>query len=57
MNPPTPEVQGAQNNLIRAAAQSGTVRRFIPSEFGIDYSTDDEYATAPILASISLNRK
>lgn len=27
----------SQNNLIRAAAQSGTVDRFIPSEYYIDF--------------------
>ena len=44
LNPPTPEVQTAQNNLIRAAAQSGIVKRFIPSEWSIDCFGDDEYA-------------
>ncbi|KAI4151328.1 MAG: hypothetical protein LQ341_000927 [Variospora aurantia] len=42
MNPPLPEVHAAQDNLIRAAAQSGTVKRFIPSEWAVDYFTDDE---------------
>lgn len=44
MNPPTPEVHAAQDNLIRAAARSTTVKRFIPSEWGIDWAVDDEYA-------------
>ncbi|KAL8715720.1 MAG: hypothetical protein Q9220_000387 [cf. Caloplaca sp. 1 TL-2023] len=44
MNPPTPEVHAAQDNLIRAAARTKVVRRFIPSEWGIDWSADDEYA-------------
>ncbi|KAI4253184.1 MAG: hypothetical protein LQ352_003835 [Teloschistes flavicans] len=42
MNPPTPEVHAAQDNLIRASAQSSTVKRFIPSEWGIDWSADDD---------------
>ncbi|KAL9603538.1 MAG: hypothetical protein Q9179_002155 [Wetmoreana sp. 5 TL-2023] len=43
MSPPIPEVHAAQDNLIRAAAQSTTVKRFVPSEWGIDYSADDEH--------------
>jgi hypothetical protein len=31
------EVAQAQINLIRAAAQSGTVTKFIPSEYYIDF--------------------
>ncbi|KAL8947779.1 MAG: hypothetical protein Q9222_005977 [Ikaeria aurantiellina] len=30
MNPPTPEVHAAQNNLIRAAAQTAVVKRHLP---------------------------
>ena len=45
LNPPTPEVHAAQDNLIRAAAQSSSVKRFIPSEWGMDYWADDEYVT------------
>ncbi|KAL8988745.1 MAG: hypothetical protein Q9169_008504, partial [Polycauliona sp. 2 TL-2023] len=47
LSPPSPEVQTAQNNLIQAAAQSGTVKRFIPSEWGIDYFNDDEHLPLP----------
>ncbi|KAL8941386.1 MAG: hypothetical protein Q9216_002264 [Gyalolechia sp. 2 TL-2023] len=43
MNPPTPEIQTAQENLIRAAAQAPTVKRFIPSEWSIDLFADDEH--------------
>ncbi|KAL9595845.1 MAG: hypothetical protein Q9219_006187 [cf. Caloplaca sp. 3 TL-2023] len=43
MNPPTPDVQAAQNNLIRAAAQAQSVERFIPSEWAIDFFADDEH--------------
>ena len=43
LSPPTPEVHSAQINLIRAAAQSGTVKRFAPSEWGIDLFSDDEH--------------
>ncbi|KAL8724573.1 MAG: hypothetical protein Q9181_006766 [Wetmoreana brouardii] len=43
MNPPTPEVHAAQDNLIRAAAQSATVKRFVPSDWGIDFAADDEH--------------
>ncbi|KAI4117189.1 MAG: hypothetical protein LQ345_002515, partial [Seirophora villosa] len=35
LNPPIPEVQAAQNNFIRAAIESGTVQRFIASEWDI----------------------
>ncbi|CAO1599666.1 hypothetical protein XANCAGTX0491_003381 [Xanthoria calcicola] len=47
LNPPTPEVQSAQSNLIQAAAQGGTAKRFVPSEWGIDYFTDDEHIPLP----------
>ncbi|KAI4128347.1 MAG: hypothetical protein LQ338_002792 [Usnochroma carphineum] len=47
VNSHTPEVQAAEKNLIRAAAQSSTVKRFIPSEWGIDYFTDDERLPLP----------
>ena len=46
MSPPTPEVHAAQDNLIRSASRSTTVKRFIPSEWGMDMDQDDEYATA-----------
>ena len=42
LNPPVPEVHAAQDILILAAAQSKSVKRFIPSEWGIDFSSDDE---------------
>ncbi|KAL8775157.1 MAG: hypothetical protein Q9203_003841 [Teloschistes exilis] len=47
LNPPTPEVHAAQDNLIRASAQSSTVKRFIPSEWGIDWTADDEHLPIP----------
>ena len=47
LSPPTPEVQQVEINLIRAAAQSGTVKRFVPSEWGVDYSYDDEHLPLP----------
>ena len=34
-------------NLIRAAAKSGTVKRFVPSEWGVDFSHDDEHLPLP----------
>ena len=37
------DVYDAQIRLIRAAGKSGYVKRFVPSEFAIDYSADDEY--------------
>lgn len=43
LNPPTQEVYEAELNLIRAASQSGTVKRYAPSEWGIDWSSDDEH--------------
>ncbi|KAL9003651.1 MAG: hypothetical protein Q9188_003495 [Gyalolechia gomerana] len=39
LNPPTTEVQAAQDNLIRAAAQAHTVKRFMPSECAIEELT------------------
>ena len=51
VNPPTPEVHDAQENLIRAAAQSESVKRFIPSEWGMDYTADDEYVVFHILGT------
>ncbi|KAJ4296451.1 hypothetical protein N0V90_006496 [Kalmusia sp. IMI 367209] len=39
----TPENSQAQLNLIEAAVQSGTVKKFIPSEYGIHYT--EEVAT------------
>ncbi|KAL8826298.1 MAG: hypothetical protein Q9170_007455 [Blastenia crenularia] len=47
LNPPTPEVHTSQNNLIQASAESRTVKRFIPSEWGIDYFSDDEHVPLP----------
>lgn len=38
-----PGAADSQINLIRAAAQSGSVKRFIPSEFNIDYHSPAEY--------------
>ncbi|KAL9577347.1 MAG: hypothetical protein Q9212_006416 [Teloschistes hypoglaucus] len=57
LNPPTPEVHAAQDNLIRASAQSSTVKRFIPSEWGIDWAADDEHLPIPwkLLKSRSRN--
>ncbi|KAI4184728.1 MAG: hypothetical protein L6R41_004544 [Letrouitia leprolyta] len=43
LSPPSPEVTAAQDNLIRAAAQAPTVKRFIPSTWAIDFSADDEH--------------
>jgi hypothetical protein len=37
-----PGAAESQINLIRAAAESGVVKRFIPSEFNIDYSCSEE---------------
>ncbi|KAI4190107.1 MAG: hypothetical protein LQ346_004992 [Caloplaca aetnensis] len=42
LSPPSPAVQTTERNLIKAAAKSSTVKRFMPSEWGIDYSIDDE---------------
>ncbi|KAL8633165.1 hypothetical protein Q9189_001065 [Teloschistes chrysophthalmus] len=47
LNPPTPEVHAAQDNLIRASAKSSTVKRLIPSEWGIDWTADDEHLPIP----------
>ncbi|KAL8755219.1 MAG: hypothetical protein Q9184_004863 [Pyrenodesmia sp. 2 TL-2023] len=47
LNPPDPEVQNTQDDLVKAAAKSSTVKRFIPSEWGIDYSIDDERLPLP----------
>lgn len=35
------EISDAQINLIRGAAKSGVVKRFIPSDFNVDYSLPD----------------
>ncbi|KAL8741033.1 MAG: hypothetical protein Q9190_006321 [Brigantiaea leucoxantha] len=47
LSPPSPEVHAAQDSLIRGAAASGTVKRFIPSEWGIDYEADDDHLPLP----------
>ncbi|KAG6995843.1 hypothetical protein G7Y79_00041g077950 [Physcia stellaris] len=47
LSPPAPEVHQIELNLIRAAAKSGTVKRFVPSEWGVDYSHDDEHLPLP----------
>jgi len=41
MNPPTREVHDAQLRLIRAAARADVVKRFVPSEYAIDYNMPD----------------
>ncbi|KAL8794744.1 MAG: hypothetical protein Q9195_002698 [Heterodermia aff. obscurata] len=43
LTPSAPEVFLAQDNLILAASQSASVNRFIPSEWGIDSSLNDEH--------------
>jgi hypothetical protein len=43
MNPPTREVHDAQLRLIRAAAKADCVKRFVPSEFAIDYNMPDRF--------------
>ncbi|KAL8812391.1 MAG: hypothetical protein Q9200_001078 [Gallowayella weberi] len=48
LSPPTPEVHQIELNLIRAASQSGTVKRFVPSEWGVDFSHDDEHLPLPV---------
>ena len=35
-------ISNAQINLIRGSALSGTVKRFIPSDFNVDYSVSRE---------------
>ena len=35
-------IASAQVNLIRGASQAGTVKRFIPSDFNVDYNLPDE---------------
>ncbi|KAJ9136941.1 hypothetical protein NKR23_g9560 [Pleurostoma richardsiae] len=47
MNLHWPGAAESQINLIRAAAESGVVRRFIPSEFNIDYSCSEERMPYP----------
>ena len=47
LNPPTPEVHQVELNLIRAASRSGTVKRFVPSEWAIDFAYDDEHLPLP----------
>lgn len=47
LSPPTPEVHQIELNLIRAAAKSRTVKRFVPSEWGVDFSHDDEHLPLP----------
>lgn len=42
LNPPFPEVFEAELKLVRAAAASGCVRRFVPSQFGIDMAKPDD---------------
>jgi saccharopine dehydrogenase-like NADP-dependent oxidoreductase len=37
-----PGAAGAQINLIRAAAEAGVVKRFIPSEYNIDWNCPEE---------------
>lgn len=36
------EIASAQVNLIRGASKAGTVKRFIPSDFNVDYALSDE---------------
>ncbi|KAL8801473.1 MAG: hypothetical protein Q9182_004440 [Xanthomendoza sp. 2 TL-2023] len=48
LSPPTPEVHQIELNLIRAASQSGTVKRFVPSEWGVDFAYDDEHLPLPV---------
>lgn len=36
-------VSESQLNLIRGAAQATVVKRFIPSDFNVDYSVSDMY--------------
>lgn len=43
LSPPSPEVTAAQDNLIHAAARAPTTRRFIPSIWAIDFSSNDEH--------------
>jgi len=64
-----PEQQQAQGNLIDGAVLSGTVKRFAPSEFGLDYVwckkagiaipnealRDNKIATVEKLAALPLN--
>ncbi|KAL8918181.1 MAG: hypothetical protein Q9208_007533 [Pyrenodesmia sp. 3 TL-2023] len=47
LSPPSPEVHKTQDDLVKAAAKCSTVKRFIPSEWGIDYSIDDERLPLP----------
>ena len=42
LNPPMPEVFEAEIRLIRAAVAAENVRRFVPSQFAIDYEKGDE---------------
>ena len=36
------EIASVQVNLVRGASQAGTVKRFIPSDFNVDYNLSDE---------------
>lgn len=42
-----PDVAEAQCVLIRAASQSASVKRFMPSEYNVDYDLDDEKLPYP----------
>lgn len=53
-NPSIAEVFDAQERLIRASAEAGCVKRFMPSEFAIDYEMDDEYVAHMIALRSSL---
>jgi len=46
VNPPTRAVHDAQLRLIRAAAKVDVVKRFVPSEYAIDYNMPDRFASS-----------
>jgi hypothetical protein len=48
MAPPTPAVHDAQLRLIRAAAKADCVKRFVPSEYAIDYDMPDRFVSPTI---------
>jgi len=55
MNPPTREVHDAQLRLIRAAAKADVVKRFVPSEYAIDYNMPDRFCPpVPMLSKSTL---
>lgn len=41
LNPPFQEVFDVETRLVRAASDAG-VRRFVPSQYCLDYEKDDE---------------